>query len=92
MTRLLSQSLIVAEDRDGAMVGCRACHHALVRAQDAWKPHAVMRERRFHDIDPIYTTDGALLLREFFCPGCGALLDTEVALPGDPFLDDRLVV
>ncbi len=92
MTRLLSQSLIVDEFKDGTMVGCRACRHTLVRVQEPWKPHAVMRERRFRDIDPIYTTNHELLLREFFCPGCGALLDTEVALPGDPFLDDKLTV
>ena len=38
----------------------------------------------------IYTTDERLLLREFACPGCGGLLDTEIALPGDPFLEDSL--
>ena len=28
------------------------------------------------------------ILRQFGCPGCGALLDSEMALPGEPFLDD----
>jgi acetone carboxylase gamma subunit len=32
------------------------------------------------------------MLRQFCCPACGALLDTETALPGDPFLDDVVVV
>ena len=31
-----------------------------------------------------------VLLRRFCCPGCGALLDCETALEGDPFLDDVL--
>ncbi len=39
----------------------------------------------------VYTTIDDLLLREFMCPGCGALLDSEVALPGDPFLKDRVM-
>ena len=29
-----------------------------------------------------------VVLRLFSCPGCGALLDTETALPEDPFLED----
>ena len=36
----------------------------------------------------VYTTNNTFLLREFVCPGCGALLDSEIALPGDPFLED----
>jgi acetone carboxylase gamma subunit len=29
-------------------------------------------------------------IRHFSCPACGALLDSETALPEDPFLDDIL--
>jgi acetone carboxylase gamma subunit len=35
-----------------------------------------------------YTGEPASMLRQFGCPGCGALLDSEMALPGEPFLDD----
>jgi acetone carboxylase gamma subunit len=31
------------------------------------------------------------MLRRFSCPDCGALLDTEIALADDPFLDDILL-
>ncbi|SED91557.1 hypothetical protein SAMN05443249_5898 [Beijerinckia sp. 28-YEA-48] len=31
-----------------------------------------------------------VMIRQFSCKQCGALLDTEVALSGDPFLNDRL--
>ena len=31
-----------------------------------------------------------VVLRRFACPGCGALLDSETALPEDPFLNDIL--
>ena len=47
-------------------------------------------ERKLADVAPVYTTSDNLLLREFVCPGCGALLDTEIALPGDPFLEDKV--
>jgi len=29
-----------------------------------------------------------VVLRRFCCPKCGHLLDTETALPEDPFLED----
>jgi acetone carboxylase gamma subunit len=28
------------------------------------------------------------VIRRFSCPSCGALLDSETALPGEPFLED----
>ena len=35
-----------------------------------------------------YTTGDEVRLRKFSCPGCGLLLDCELALPEDPFLED----
>lgn len=39
---------------------------------------------------PLFRTDGGVLLRRFYCPSCGTTLDTETALPGEPFLVDRV--
>jgi len=39
-----------------------------------------------------YSTGEMVVLRRFFCPQCSALLDTETALAGDPYLDDVLFV
>jgi acetone carboxylase gamma subunit len=33
-----------------------------------------------------------VVLRLFACPHCGHLLDTETALPDDPFLEDVVAV
>jgi acetone carboxylase gamma subunit len=35
-----------------------------------------------------YSAADDALLRRFLCPGCCTLLDSETALPGDPFLED----
>ena len=37
-----------------------------------------------------YSGGERVVLRRFACPACGALLDSETALPEDPFLDDVL--
>ncbi len=90
MSRLLSQRVEVRDGVRGSTAHCRDCGHDLGPATRPWKRAAALRERPLREIAAIYTTDERLLLREFACPGCGGLLDTEIALPGDPFLDDTL--
>jgi acetone carboxylase gamma subunit len=76
--------------RDGRTC-CRACGHAVAPLDAAWKDHAVLDERPIAEVGgPVFATDGGVLLRRFFCPGCGGLLDSETALPGEPFLIDRV--
>jgi acetone carboxylase gamma subunit len=55
-------------------VCCASCLHALAPVGQSWKKAAAV------------STVG--VLRRFSCPRCGYLLDTEVALPEDPFLED----
>ncbi len=90
MSRLLSQRVEVRDGDRGSTAHCRDCGHDLGPVARPWKRAAALRERPLRETAAIYTTDERLLLREFACPGCGALLDTEIALPGDPFLDDTL--
>jgi acetone carboxylase gamma subunit len=90
MSRLLSQRIELRDGDRGARFHCRPCGHDLGPASRPWKPAAALRERPLRDAATVYTSNENLMLREFACPGCGALLDTEIALPGDPFLDDTL--
>jgi len=90
MTRVrISRTLSAA---DGHIV-CNGCGHKLVVAGNPWKPYANIAEV------PVIGMPGAgtgvqptIVLRQFSCPSCGSLLDTETAMPGDPFLDDVLEV
>ena len=68
---------------------CVACGHGLAKAGTPWKQSATLK------MQPVRGLPGAgsaieerVVLRLFSCPGCGALLDTETALPEDPFLED----
>ncbi len=40
--------------------------------------------------DPALFIDDAVLFRQFFCPGCGTLIDNEVAVAHDPVLNDTV--
>lgn len=69
-------------------VQCRWCGHAFATRNGHWKDQA---ERREHDTTAAgrfrESVDG-MVARQFFCPTCATLLDTEVTLTTDPPLYD----
>ena len=86
----ISATLVVDESR---VVACAACDHALGPAGRPWKESARLDETSMQGAGGTpYSNTERVLLRRFFCPGCGALLDTESALAGDPFLTDIVKV
>lgn len=76
----------------GEELVCRSCGHGLGSANAVWKAVARLDERPLCEAggSVFEATDPKLLLRRFYCPGCGAALDTETALAGEPFLVDRV--
>ena len=76
-----------------AKICCSACGHELAAAGTPWKSAADLSSV------PVSTLPGAgsdihpaVVLRRFCCPSCHTLLDTETALPDDPFLEDVVFV
>lgn len=88
----ISPTLAITTTDRGKTIVCVACGARLGPAGAPWKSHAVLREQPVRDQGGIDTSQYRVILREFACPGCGALLDAETALDGDPFLDDVLLV
>jgi acetone carboxylase gamma subunit len=89
MSRPISITLEIRAGDKGDAIACRACGHAIAPAGTPWKRHAAVREISMNGAGGrAYTGAPESLLRQFSCPGCGALLDSEMALPGEPFLDD----
>jgi acetone carboxylase gamma subunit len=78
---------------EGGRVCCAACSAPFAQANASWKQKAALAAV------PVSRLPGAgsniesrVLLRHFSCPHCGLLLDTETALPEDPFLEDVVEV
>lgn len=89
MNRPVAANLEIRSTREGECIACRRCGHALAPAGQPWKRHAVLREVSMNGAGgKAYTGAREAILRQFACPNCGALLDSEMALPGEPFLDD----
>ena len=86
----LSPTLNIDTDGDRRILSCAKCGHQIGPATEPWKPNAALRERLMEDLGPLHFSGGPVYLREFSCPGCATLLDTETAQAGDPFLNDFL--
>ena len=69
---------------------CGDCGFQLAPPGQPWKGAAALREIPLAEIPgAAFAGDRpGVLLRQFACPGCGLLLDTDTAMAGDPFLDD----
>lgn len=84
-TRRVSDSLVITSGK----IACAACGYVLEAAGKSWKQRAILKTTSVRALPGAASAiDERILLRHFSCPGCGALLDTEIALPEDPFLED----
>jgi len=88
----MSPNLTIDRTSSIAIVRCAECRHKFGPAHEPWKPIARLRERPLHEIGRVHAAGPKVCLREFLCPSCGALLDTETAADGDPFLNDVIYV
>lgn len=94
MKKAIRISATLARSADTDDLCCAQCGQALeLEAGQHWKD-AVPSSRTPVASLPGWSTSihPDLELRQFFCPSCAGLLDTEVALPEDPFLYDVVQV
>jgi acetone carboxylase gamma subunit len=88
MRKRVSESLFT----EGGQVCCAACAHALAPIGCSWKKVAALSTVAVATLPGAGTNmEPRVVLRRFSCPRCGYLLDTELALPEDPFLEDVVV-
>jgi acetone carboxylase gamma subunit len=86
---------VYGELADGALrLRCR-CGHVLGPADRSPKLGAAMARLPVQAIGPEvnpHAVGGARFeLREFYCPACFTRLETEIARPGDPVVDDARI-
>lgn len=80
---------VVAKDSAAPVVKCD-CGHEFGDYRVNWKESALVYERQPGDGEIFLPYQGASpewqVLREFYCPGCAAMLDVEPVPPGYPFV------
>ena len=86
----MSRRLNITETRGKRQIICRKCTHSFCIAAESWKTQAVLHEQVMSHLGALYSTGEEVVMRSFTCPSCGVLLDTEIAMKGDPYLEDRI--
>jgi N-methylhydantoinase B len=92
----VSEALAVAGEGAERHFECLRCGGSLGAAAANYKLSAKIEEAPLSDAnryigDPARYVDEEMVFRRFFCPGCGVLLDTEVArLRDEPLWDIEL--
>jgi N-methylhydantoinase B len=67
---------------------CTWCGHVL--GSERWKLHAARRDVATSEGGPERTSLDGIVLRQYLCPACATLLETEVCHAGDPLLHDEI--
>lgn len=79
MSHPLRENLEIHADELGDVVRCAKCHHIYCRADEDWQGFCAVRlfppTKAGKLMEPLA---GQYLLRQLYCPSCGALLDTDL--------------
>ena len=89
----LGEYLEVVEAQGARSFRCATCGHDLGPTTGNYKERTLLRRGRLEGAgplvgDPARFIDDEMELREYFCPGCVTLLDTEINRAGEPLLWD----
>jgi N-methylhydantoinase B len=88
-----SENLDLRREAGGLRYSCAKCAADLGALRDNYKDRCVALEREITAANPNIGDwrryiDDRPVFRQFFCPGCGALMENEVARADDPVLRD----
>jgi len=89
----VTDNLELRRENGGLHFCCSKCATDLGPARDNYKEHCVRRESDVSAANPNIGDyqryiDDRPVFRQFFCPGCGALIENEIARADDPVLRD----
>lgn len=90
---LAMEHLAVMKNGGESFLACPKCNAYLGGVADNYKAFCIREDRPVGAAnpligDPARFIDDPVVFRQFFCPGCGRLLENEVALKDDPLLHD----
>jgi acetophenone carboxylase len=91
-----TENISVRLDGGTAYQCCSRCNTELGPVSENYKLHCVRQDNAVNHAtplagDPHRFIDALPVFRQFFCPGCGALIENEVAADGDPILRDIMI-
>ena len=88
-----TEALVVRQSRDGPHFSCARCAADLGPLSGNYKEAAIREDAPITRASPLLGdakryVDAEPQFRQFFCPGCGGLIENEIALAEEPLLRD----
>ena len=89
----LGPALAILRDHAGTFWACRKCTAELGPADGNYKAGCIREDRPVAQSNPLVGAperfiDDAVEFRQFYCPGCGGLIENEIAVAQDAVLRD----
>jgi hypothetical protein len=93
----ITENLLLRLDGGTPHHCCAKCDSDLGPAGDNYKDHCLREDNPIQAASPLVGDphrfiDDEPVFRQFFCPGCGSLIENEIAVKTDPVLRDIEVV
>lgn len=86
-----TEYLQVSESNGSRFVQCRWCGESICQANEKWKDVVPNKDFPPSKAGPFRTENDLIHLREFYCPACATLLETEILMKGDSHLSDEII-
>lgn len=88
-----SDTLNIYSDANGEYWCCAKCQQPLGDSRTNYKTLCIQENREISTSNPLIGdpsrfVDDAVEFRQFYCTGCGSLLDNEIAIASDPVIHD----
>jgi N-methylhydantoinase B len=88
-----TENLHVREHAGGLVFSCPSCATGLGPLSGNYKEHCARYDAPIESANPIIGDparfiDAKPVCRQFYCPGCGRLIENEIAIDGEPLLRD----
>ena len=92
----VTEAMSLLEDAAGTFWACRRCGSELGAAGENYKMGCNQEDLHISRSNPLIGEPGdfvndEVVFRQFSCPGCGVIVENEVAMAGDPVLDDIFI-
>ena len=88
----LNENLKAVKTSGEVEVRCAKCNYVLAPVNEYWKDHTNVVRSPLTRSGPRRSETQRFEMRHYLCPGCGRLLDVEVAMSADPPLYDEVKV
>lgn len=87
---LINEYLQLVQIEGKTAIQCRWCGETVCRDHKRWKDEVPNKDFSCSKAGPLRTETDMFSLREFYCPSCATILETEVLMKGDSHLNDEI--